>query len=151
MIPTSVLPSERFFSGVFDTLPLMSGYSGLLQSLKGSTDAHLSALSKHLHPAGGDITWNNRSQKNEDRTREELLLPSLLIPEGKRTRNIGSKSKRLLIDSIDSLELKLTWEEAQDLLCPPPSVKPSIVTIDDHDFEEYDVSNLIRVLFYKEI
>jgi hypothetical protein len=97
-----------------------------------------------LHSASGDISWN-KSEKQEDRTRDGLLLPSLMVPERKRTRNIGSKSKRLLIDSLDAFELKLTWEEAQDLLRPAPSVKPSIVTIEDHDFEEYEVSSLPEV------
>ncbi|KAF3453940.1 hypothetical protein FNV43_RR04381 [Rhamnella rubrinervis] len=32
--------------------------------------------------------------------------------------------------------LRLTWEEAQDLLRPSPSVNSSIVTIEDHEFEE---------------
>lgn len=41
--------------------------------------------------------------------------------------------------SEDALELRLTWEEAQDLLQPPPSVTPSIVTVEGHIFEEYDV------------
>ncbi|KAE8694998.1 B3 domain-containing transcription repressor VAL2 [Hibiscus syriacus] len=136
-IPNGTLSSESFFSGVFENLPIISGYSGLLQSLKGSTDPHLNALSKHLSSTGGDLTWN-KSGKHEDMIKEGLLLPSMLIPERKRTRNIGSKSKRLLIDSQDALELKLTWEEAQDLLRPPPSIKPSVVTIEDHDFEEYD-------------
>ncbi|XWS22079.1 hypothetical protein CRYUN_Cryun29cG0003600 [Craigia yunnanensis] len=108
-----------------------------VQSLKGNADPHLNTLSNHLTSAGGDISWH-KSDKHEDRTREGLLLPSMLTPERKRTRNIGSKSKRLLIDSQDALELKLTWEEAQDLLRPPPSIKPSVVTIEDHDFEEYD-------------
>ncbi|XWS09506.1 hypothetical protein CRYUN_Cryun40dG0090300 [Craigia yunnanensis] len=136
-IPNGTLSSESFFSGVFENLPIISGYSGLLQSLKGSTDPHLNALSKHWSSAGGDISWH-KSDKHEDRTKEGLLLPSMLASERKRTRNIGSKSKRLLIDSQDALELKLTWEEAQDLLRPPPSIKPSVVTIEDHDFEEYD-------------
>lgn len=146
-IPNGVHSSESFFSGVFENLPIISGYSGLLQSIKGSTDAHLSALSKHLHSANGDTSWH-KFEKHEERMRESLLLPSLLVPERKRTRNIGSKSKRLLIDSLDALELKLTWEEAQDLLRPPPTVKPSIVTIEDHDFEEYEVSNLILFIIY---
>ncbi|XP_039009419.1 B3 domain-containing transcription repressor VAL2-like isoform X1 [Hibiscus syriacus] len=136
-IPNGTLSRESFFSGVFENLPIISGYSGLLQSLKGSTDPHLSALSKHLSSTGGDFSWN-KSGKHEDMIKEGLLLPSMLTPERKRTRNIGSKSKRLLIDSQDALELKLTWEEAQDLLRPPPSIKPSVVTIEDHDFEEYD-------------
>ncbi|XP_065852262.1 B3 domain-containing transcription repressor VAL2 isoform X2 [Euphorbia lathyris] len=136
-LANGVHSSESFFSGAFENLPIISGYSGLLQSLKGSADAHLSPLSKHVDPATGDISWH-KSEKHEERMRENLLLPSLLIPERKKARNIGSKSKRLLIDSLDALELKLTWEEAQDLLRPPPSIKPSIVTIEEHDFEEYE-------------
>ncbi|CAI8585980.1 unnamed protein product [Vicia faba] len=58
--------------------------------------------------------------------------------EKKKTRNIGPKTKRLHIRSEDSIELRLTWEEAQDFLCPPPSVKPNLVTIEDQIFEEYD-------------
>ncbi|XVF84167.1 hypothetical protein PTKIN_Ptkin17bG0003800 [Pterospermum kingtungense] len=108
-----------------------------MQSSKGNIDPHLNALSKHFSSAADGISWQ-KSDKLEDRTRESILLPSMLTPERKRTRNIGSKSKRLLIDSQDALELKLTWEEAQDLLRPPPSIKPSVVTIEDHDFEEYD-------------
>ncbi|KAE8673909.1 B3 domain-containing protein [Hibiscus syriacus] len=137
VIHNDTLSRESFFSGVFENLPIISGYSGLLQSLKGSTDPQLNALSKHLSSTGGDFSWN-KSGKHEDMIKEGLLLPSMLTPEGKRTRNIGSKSKRLLIDSQDALELKLTWEEAQDLLRPPPSIKPSVVTIEDHNFEEYD-------------
>ncbi|CAL8165899.1 unnamed protein product [Prunus armeniaca] len=129
--------SETFFSGVFENLPVISGYPGLLQSLKGSMDPHLNALSKHLTTASGDISWH-KSEKQEGRTREGMLLPSLLVPERKRTRNIGSKSKRLLIDSQDALELKLTWEEAQDLLRPPPAAKPSTIMIEDLEFEEYE-------------
>ncbi|ONI03943.1 hypothetical protein PRUPE_6G293400 [Prunus persica] len=108
-----------------------------MQSLKGSMDPHLNALSKHLTTASGDISWH-KSEKQEGRTREGMLLPSLLVPERKRTRNIGSKSKRLLIDSQDALELKLTWEEAQDLLRPPPAAKPSTIMIEDLEFEEYE-------------
>ncbi|CAN6724321.1 unnamed protein product [Malus baccata var. baccata] len=107
-----------------------------MQSFKGSMDPHLNALSKHLTTSSGDISWN-KTEKQEGRTREGLLLPSL-VPERKRTRNIGSKSKRLLIDNQDALELKLTWEEAQDLLRPPPASKPSTVVIEDLEFEEYE-------------
>ncbi|XP_062094537.1 B3 domain-containing transcription repressor VAL2 [Humulus lupulus] len=129
--------SEPFISGVFENLPIISGYSGLLQSLKGSADTHLHALSKQLSSANADISWN-KIEKHEGRSRESLLLPSLMVPERKRARNLGSKNKRLHIDSQEALELKLTWEEAQDLLRPPPSVKPSTVMIEDHEFEEYE-------------
>ena len=66
--------------------------------------------------------------------------PSMLVPEKKRSRNIGSKSKRLLIESQDALELKYTWEESQDMLFPAPLQKPSVVIVDDNEFEEYEVS-----------
>lgn len=136
-IPNGGHSSESFFSGVFENLSILSGYSGVLQSLKGSTDPHLSSLSKQLNSPPGDINWV-KSEKHEDKTREGLLPPSMLVPERKRSRNIGSKRKRLLIDRLDVLELKLTWEEAQDMLYPPPSVMPSIVTVEDHVFEEYE-------------
>ena len=86
------------------------------------------------------MSWH-KIEKNEGKTKEGFLLPSLLVPDRKRARNIGSKSKRLHIDSQDALEIRLTWEEAQDLLRPPPSVKPSTVVIEDHEFEEYEVSS----------
>ncbi|TXG57521.1 hypothetical protein EZV62_015350 [Acer yangbiense] len=136
-IPNGGHSSESFFSGVFENLSIISGYSGVLQSLKGSADPHLNALSKHLSSTPGDVSWL-KSEKHEDKTREGLLLQSILVPERKRSRNIGSKSKRLLIDRLDALELKLTWEEAQDMLHPPPTVMPSIITIEDHIFEEYE-------------
>ncbi|XP_010252058.1 PREDICTED: B3 domain-containing transcription repressor VAL2-like isoform X2 [Nelumbo nucifera] len=106
--------------------------SAPMQSLKGRTVPHLNALSEHLSSADGDINWH-KTEKHGSRTNEGPALQPM-----KRSRNIGSKSKRLLIDSEDALELKLTWEEAQDLLRPPPSVKPSIVMIEDHVFEEYE-------------
>lgn len=40
----------------------------------------------------------------------------------------------------DANELQITWEEAQELLRPSPSAKPTIVMVDNHEFEEYDVS-----------
>lgn len=40
----------------------------------------------------------------------------------------------------DAMELRLTWEEAQELLRPPPTAKPTVVMVDDHEFEEFEVS-----------
>lgn len=136
--------------GVVENLPIISGYSGLLQSLKGSTDPHLNALSKHLNSAGGDFSWNIMEKHGID-PKDGLQPPaSMLVPERKKSRNIGLKSKRLLIDSQDALELKLTWEVVQDMLFPPLSEKPSIVSIEDHEFEEYEVrifSPVLEMLF----
>lgn len=115
----------------------MSGYSGLLQSMKGNADAHLNMFSKQLSSVAGDNIWH-KNEKQEQSKRE--MSPSMTGPDRKKARNIGSKSKRLLIDSRDALELRLTWEEAQDLLRPPLHVKPSITVVEEHEFEEYEVS-----------
>lgn len=95
-------------------------------------------MSENLHLADGDIGLQ-KSESNGCQTKEDSQQQPVSKLEKKRTRNIGSKSKRLLMHSEDVLELRLTWEEAQDLLRPSPTAKPSIVTIEDHDFEEYDV------------
>lgn len=73
-----------------------------------------------------------------------LPQQELVAHEKKRASDIDSKSKRLqLIDNQDPLMLKLTWEEVQGFLQPSPTVIPNIVVIDDHVFEEYDVSKLL--------
>ncbi|KZV55791.1 hypothetical protein F511_12274 [Dorcoceras hygrometricum] len=109
-------------------LNLMSGYSGLPSPLNGGTNSPLVMLSTHAY-----YTENNESQLGQN-----LLSQTLLLPERKRNRNIGLKSKRLLIDGHDAMELKLSWEEVQDILRPPPSVKPSMIMVEDHEFEEFE-------------
>ncbi|WOL16323.1 B3 domain-containing protein [Canna indica] len=121
--------NEALFSGVNENISTVRGYSGFLQSLKGAVDPYLSSQSEHLNPSDGEISWLKGGRSNEGLQ---------LQPLQKRSRNIGTKSRRLLMDAEDALELKLTWEEAQELLRPPPSAKPSIVTIEDHEVEEYE-------------
>ncbi|XP_011095138.1 B3 domain-containing transcription repressor VAL2 isoform X1 [Sesamum indicum] len=113
--------------GSAENLPLMSGYSGLLQSLKGSRNSSMNVYSGNINP--------KIIEKNV--TGDNLLAQPLLLPERKR-RNIGPKSKRLLIDGHDSLELRLSWEEVQEMLRPPPSTKPSTISVEDHEFEEFE-------------
>ncbi|KAJ7520668.1 hypothetical protein O6H91_19G016500 [Diphasiastrum complanatum] len=81
--------------------------------------------------------WS-KSDKMFSKEKGSAIIQALLLADKKRGRPLGSKSKRLRIDSDDALELKTTWEEAQELLRPPPGVVPSIVTIDGHEFEEYE-------------
>lgn len=126
--------------GNAENLPIISGYSGLLQSLKGSRSPSMSLLSKHVY--SGNIS-HQIIEKNACKSGENLLAQSLLLPERKR-RNIGPKSKRLLIDGHDSMELRLSWEEVQDMLRPPPSVKPSTISVEDHEFEEFEVRRLLH-------
>jgi hypothetical protein len=117
------------FSTQGDNLQIVSAYSGFLYPRKGPPD--------HANPSDNDVVWLNKTGR--PLSNEGFFLQ----PSQKRSRNIGSKSRRLCIDSEDVLELKLTWEEAQDLLRPPPSVKPNVVRIEDYEFEEYDVSGVL--------
>ncbi|CAN6468922.1 unnamed protein product [Victoria cruziana] len=127
----------RIASNAYISTTAENGYSGPFHSLKGNADGCLN-LSGHLNISDADIGWR-RVEKNGGRTKEEVQSQQFQVQEKKRARNIGSKSKRLIIDKHDAMQLKITWEEAQDLLRPPPSVKPSIVMIEDHEFEEYEV------------
>jgi hypothetical protein len=56
----------------------------------------------------------------------------------KKSRQIGLKSKRLHMHSEDAIELRVTWEEAQELLRPSPTSTPTVVIVDEHEVEEYD-------------
>lgn len=61
---------------------------------------------------------------------------------------LGSKRKRLRINVEEYSE----WMDIQDLLQPAPGVVPTVVTIDGHDFEEYEVivCDLITLFFLSE-
>ncbi|GLU02635.1 hypothetical protein SLE2022_198790 [Rubroshorea leprosula] len=143
-----VSSGETSHSNAIENLPTISSSTGLLQTPKGSNYPHINPLSEHLSLTDGNISWS-RSESHGSRINEISVPQTVANVEKKRTRNIGSKSKRLLMHSEDALELRLTWEEAQDLLRAPPSVNPSIVTIEDHEFEEYDEAPIFgkRTLF----
>lgn len=132
-IANGSLLGDTFFSSPSENLSIVSGYSGFLQSMKGATDHHPSSLfDHHANSADGDVSWlkTDRFGGRSDEGSLQFLQ--------RRSRNIGSKSRRLLMDAEDALELKLSWEEAQELLRPAPSAKPTVVMIEDYEFEEYD-------------
>ncbi|XP_059659623.1 B3 domain-containing protein Os07g0563300-like isoform X2 [Cornus florida] len=61
----------------------------------------------------------------------------------RKNSTLGSRSKRLRIKNEDLIELKLSWEEAQALLRPPPNRVPSVVVIEGCEFEEYEDAPII--------
>nr|KAJ0223909.1 hypothetical protein LSAT_V11C200089000 [Lactuca sativa] len=68
-------------------------------------------------------------------------IVNVIQENNKKTRNIGSKNKRLLMHNEDAMELKVTWEEAHELLHPPPTSKPTLSMIENCEFEEYDITS----------
>ncbi|KAI9118148.1 hypothetical protein K1719_010480 [Acacia pycnantha] len=120
-----------------ENLPSGSGYSDLLQSMEENREPNLNRQTEHLH-LGSRVADFTQTENYGQTAKHDSSQLSVSVSEKKRTRNIGPKSKRLLINCEDALELRLTWEEAQDLLRPPPSVEPIIVTIEDLIFEEYN-------------
>ncbi|CAI8597053.1 unnamed protein product [Vicia faba] len=135
-VPNCILPKGATFSGGTENLPLGSNCADLLHSTKGNGELHLNGHPRPPHLSTGAAGL--LKTENGEMTNNNSLDQKISILEKKRARNIGLKSKRLLIGNEDAMELRLTWEEAQDLLRPPPRVKPSIVTIEDQVFEEYD-------------
>ncbi|XP_048132410.1 B3 domain-containing protein Os07g0563300-like [Rhodamnia argentea] len=69
---------------------------------------------------------------------KEVLGAKSSLSRKRKNTTLGSKSKRLRIENEDVIELKLTWEEAQGLLRPPPNHTPSVVVIEGFEFEEYE-------------
>ncbi|KAL0542844.1 hypothetical protein IC582_017925 [Cucumis melo] len=69
---------------------------------------------------------------------KEVLGAKPSISRKRKNSTLGSKSKRLRIDNEDMIELKITWEEAQGLLRPPPNQVPNILVIEGFEFEEYE-------------
>ncbi|CAK8537957.1 unnamed protein product [Lathyrus sativus] len=132
-----ILTKDTNFSGATKILNSLGSFSDLFKKMKGNVEPNLNGHSEHLRLGNGTSDWlktpHSKAVMNSD-----PLQQLVSVSEKKKTRNIGPKTKRLHIRSEDSIELRLTWEEAQDFLCPPPSVKPNLVTIEDQIFEEYD-------------
>lgn len=126
---------ETSFSNNGKSLLPVDDCNQFLPSVSESKDTHLCSI-ENIRAFDGKVGWHITGNQG---TGEDLSQFPLPLSEKKKTRNIGSKNRRLLMHNDDVMELRLTWEEAQDLLRPPPRIKPSIVTIDGHDFEEYDV------------
>ncbi|KAL3649210.1 hypothetical protein CASFOL_005613 [Castilleja foliolosa] len=55
--------------------------------------------------------------------------------EKKKARNM--KNKRLHMHNDDAMELRITWEEAQELFRPSPSAEPTVFMVEDQEFEEF--------------
>ncbi|OIV95661.1 hypothetical protein TanjilG_01455 [Lupinus angustifolius] len=123
-------------SGGTENLPSGSSYADILQSIKGNGEPHLNGHPEHLRLGAGAAGLLNT--ENCEKTNNHSPQQPIPVSEKKRTRNIGPKSKRLRIDNEDAMELRLTWEEAHDLLRPPSSVQPVIVTIEGQVIEEYE-------------
>ncbi|ESQ55217.1 hypothetical protein EUTSA_v10024526mg [Eutrema salsugineum] len=61
----------------------------------------------------------------------------------KKSSMMITRSKRQKVEKGDHTELKLTWEEAQGFILPPPSLTPSIIKIEGFEFEEYKDAPII--------
>ncbi|CAA7037911.1 unnamed protein product [Microthlaspi erraticum] len=116
-------------SGVTETpssVNAASGPSHIPEEMRG--------LPEHMTSSPYDGNGLKKSETNGAMMCDDLPR----VKERKRSRTIGTKNKRLLLHSEESMELRFTWEETQELLRPAPSSKPSIVLVEDHEFEEFD-------------
>ncbi|XP_057814734.1 B3 domain-containing transcription repressor VAL2 isoform X1 [Cryptomeria japonica] len=125
-----------FFSSALNSgsTEIFSGYT--LPSVNVKEESCVEPLTGQVNTSATSFSWY-KNEKAGGKSKDSSSQ-SLLTPEKKKSRNLCAKSKRLCIDNGDAFELKLAWEEAQDLLHPPPKAVPSIVMIEGHEFEEYE-------------
>ncbi|VFQ89537.1 unnamed protein product [Cuscuta campestris] len=82
---------------------------------------------------------NKLSESNESNCiSKEVLETKPPVPTKKQNNTLNPKSKRVRIDSEQSIELNLTVMEAQQLMRPSPNEAPTIIVIEGCDFEEYE-------------
>ncbi|KAL8106514.1 B3 domain-containing transcription repressor VAL1-like [Apium graveolens] len=120
-----------------NSVDMQDGSTPTLPNSGGTADDFVSAV-KVDQPTPTDAFDWMRKEEQQGQINGESTQQQTGQPEKKKSRIIGSKSKRLLMHNEDANELQITWEEAQELLRPCPSAKPTIVMVDNHEFEEYD-------------
>ncbi|KZV37129.1 hypothetical protein F511_15049 [Dorcoceras hygrometricum] len=69
---------------------------------------------------------------------KKMLETKPMAHNNRKNSTSGTKSKRLRIEKEDIVELKLTWEEAQLLMRPPPKIAPSVFVIERFEIEEFE-------------
>lgn len=139
---TSANVSKGLSCGSIDGLYASTGAS--LLSVSANAEARNKSGQSDVSDSG--YGW---SKAEKGTGKEGSMLEALSqVDRKQRGRPLGGKSKRLRLENEDSLELKNSWEEAQELLRPPPSVVPSIVTIEGHEFEEYEVKKVSIVIYH---
>ncbi|KAL1531184.1 hypothetical protein AAHA92_33892 [Salvia divinorum] len=86
-------------------------------------------------PGGTSISGTNGNLlSNGGKTSGDSLQQSI-SEKKKKAKNI--KNKRFLMHTDDATELRISWEEAQELLRPFPTAEPTVV-VEDHVFEEFE-------------
>ncbi|KAK6122173.1 hypothetical protein DH2020_044084 [Rehmannia glutinosa] len=80
---------------------------------------------------GTDNLLSNGGRGFDDSQKQHMSMS-----EKKKAKNI--KNKRLLMHNDEAVELRVTWEEAQELFRPSPSAEPTVVLVEDHEFEEFE-------------
>ncbi|KAG2332922.1 hypothetical protein Bca52824_004102 [Brassica carinata] len=126
MLGSGLTNDDTSSSGVTENPTSINASSQTPEELKGVPE-HLSS------PYGG-----GSSLKKSEMNGGKICDDPSRVKDKKRTRTIGAKNKRLLLHSEESMELRLTWEEAQELLRPSSDAKPTVVVIEEHEFEEFD-------------
>lgn len=105
---------------------------------KGSLEAHTNGLSGALNVSDTGYGWYY-PEKQATKPKESSFSQPVSSSDRKRGRHLGPKNKRSRLEVEDSIDqFNISWEEVQELLRPPPNVVPSIVTVDGHEFEEYE-------------
>ncbi|XP_059292620.1 B3 domain-containing transcription repressor VAL1-like [Lycium ferocissimum] len=98
--------------------------------------------SSHL-PDGrglGDTSFNGTTENltNGGRISDDFVHRQVPVSEKKKSGNIGSRHKRLLMHADDAMELRITLEESQELLRATPTAQLDIVVIEDCELEAYE-------------
>lgn len=138
--PNGTAPGESCCAEVADNMSAKDGQCSI-QATGGAKDNQQIVLPEQPNTVSGNaVTAVAKSEKLKVKVKEDVPEHPKLSSDKKRMRNISSKSKRLLMYNDEAIELKVTWEEAQDLLRPPTSGRPNIVMVEEFEFEEYSVS-----------
>ncbi|XP_020571860.1 B3 domain-containing protein Os07g0563300-like [Phalaenopsis equestris] len=114
-----------------------------------------------LRPHKGSIESKNQTERTDKESwsmndkagfiQKDGHLPVVsYIPSKRKSSTLGSKSKRLRIENEDSIELTLTWEEAQVLIRSAHDDFSSVssVSVEGHQFEEFEEGPVLGLPTY---
>ncbi|KAF9614123.1 hypothetical protein IFM89_015385 [Coptis chinensis] len=116
--------------------------SAPLQSANNDKDSNSYSSIDQVKAADPVGTWSKIDRSGY--IAKDVAGAKLFISNRRRkSSSLAYKRKRRRTDNEDLIELKLTWEEAQGLLCPPPNLVPDVVVVEGYEFEEYEEAPIL--------
>ncbi|EYU36907.1 hypothetical protein MIMGU_mgv1a001615mg [Erythranthe guttata] len=129
----------RFWPNNNSRMYVLEGVTPCIQNMQ--LQAGDTVIFSRIDPGGQLVigcrkTANNVDVQNGSRAGDDSGQQHLTLSEKRKAKNI--KNKRLVMNNNEAMDLRITWDEAQELFRPSPSAERTVFVVEDLEIEEFE-------------